>query len=147
MDKSHILLAPVNDYLRSNPDVAFNVKFAFTLMIDIKVVAVIFHWVFISLKWQFAFDVLLFIGFRLFLTNLISYRNAAGIYWPESSFMSISNLGLAEQQYQVSGYSGCLTLITLYWINQGRDCSNRQEESSPSFYFLSYLFYVHRAEL
>ena len=118
MDKTHVWLEPANNYLRTHPQFAFNVKFLFTLMIDVKVVAIIFHWVFISLKWQFAFDVVLFLAIRFVCTHLTSYRNATGIYWPESSFMSLSNAGLSEQQYQVSGYSGCLTLITLYWINQ-----------------------------
>ena len=109
---------PVNDYLRRNSDIAFYIKFCFTLMIDIMVVMVIFHWTFISLKWQFAVDVILFFTGRYICTRLISYRNPEGIYWPDSSFMSLSNAGLSEQQYQVSGYTGILVLSTLYWSQQ-----------------------------
>lgn len=87
-------------------------------MIDIMVVMVIFHWTFISLRWQFAIDVILFFTARYFCTKLISYRNPDGIYWPDSSFMSLSNAGLSEQQYQVSGYTGILVLIALYWSQQ-----------------------------
>lgn len=87
-------------------------------MIDIWAVTAIFHWVVISLKWQFALDFIFFYFWRFVCTHIIFYKNAEGQFWPESSFMSISNAGLSEQQYQVSAYTGILMIILLYWMDQ-----------------------------
>lgn len=110
----------MNSYLHRNSDAAFYVKFLFTLMIDVMIVAVMIHWVCACLSWKFAANTGLFFSIRFVLTRLISYRNVEGSFWPESSFLSLSNSGLTEQQYQVSGYSGILLLILLYWHEQGR---------------------------
>jgi hypothetical protein len=90
----------------------------YTLMIDLWAVMAIFHWVVLSLKWQFALDLLFFFSWRFICTHLISYRNVEGQFWPESSFMSLSNAGISEQQYQVSAYTGVLVCILFYWIEQ-----------------------------
>lgn len=148
LDKTHIMLEPMNSYLHNHTDIAFYIKFMFTLMIDIMVVAAFGHWVFISQKWQFAADIILFYSVRYVLTHLISYRNPEGIYWPESSFMSLSNAGLSEQQYQVSGYSGCLVVIMFYWLNQSNPLYNsRQKALRPDLSALPPNFNLHRAQL
>jgi hypothetical protein len=109
-------MSPINSFLHGHSDIAFWIKFMFTLMIDVWAVTAIFHWVVLSLKWQFAIDMIFFFFWRFICTHLISYRNAEGQFWPESSFMSLSNAGLSEQQYQVSAYTGVLTIILFYWM-------------------------------
>lgn len=106
--------------MHNNPTVATNLKIFLNLLIDTNLLVIILHWIFFSSSWKLIFDLLMFFAVRFFCTHIIAYRHPEGILWPETSMYSISNTSLEENQYQVSSYTGILTLAILYWLQEDK---------------------------
>lgn len=76
--------------------------------------------VFFSLKWKLPLDFIVFFAIRFICTHVISYRTPEDYVWPPMGYWSLTDVTMDQMQYQVSGFTGSLAIIMIYWYHESR---------------------------